>query len=266
MGYDFIALTDHRIESPLCMEQDFLVLPGAEWDMGSMEEGNVCHIIGVGMERPTRDLYHTKEGVFKKPRPQEMIDAVNEAGGLAILAHPHWSLMDPEDIKNMHGIIGSEIYNSVSASPLNPDRADSSVYFDLWAKHGRLIPSMAADDSHGYHGEEGRSFIMVNAGMLTRDAVMAALREGSFYASQGPEFERVWLENGCFQVKCSADVKEVIFKSKCTWRENAVQSPVNGFASCRILPPDSYLRAELVTEDGRKAWCGPYAIPDEYRA
>ena len=45
-GYDFVALTDHRMENPYWQEEDFLVLTGAEYDTGDPASSMpVYHIV-----------------------------------------------------------------------------------------------------------------------------------------------------------------------------------------------------------------------------
>lgn len=92
-----------------------------------------------------------------------MIDAVREAGGRAILAHPAWSLLRVADARPLRGLAGAEIFNSVSRPPWNADRADSRMFFDLMSAEGAHLNCVAADDSHYYQGEHCRAFIMVNA-------------------------------------------------------------------------------------------------------
>ncbi len=254
-GYDFLALTDHRKPSEVRQEKDFLLLPGVEWDTGDNQTAPVFHIIGIGMTKPCIVAY--EEGVF--PDPQKLIDAVREAGGLAILAHPAWSVMDPADIEKLSGLAGAEIYNSVSTLPMNGRRADSSLYFDLWASEGRAIPCMAADDSHRYQGEETRSWIMVNAAALSAEAICQAIAEKNFYATQGPRFRQITFdpETGEVTVRCSEDVRNVVFYSNAVWSDGRVEQPENGVATYVISPLDRYLRVELIDGEGKMAWSSP---------
>ena len=172
-GYDFIAISDHRKVGHPWQDDNFLILPGVEWDTGNVMSVPVYHILGIGMETETADFYHgapyegaalgnTKSGVWtgKKgrpmryhPHPQAIVDAIRAAGGIAILAHPAWSVMSPEEIYDIHGLAGAEIFNSVSGYPFNPGRDDSSYYWDIWAKNGKLVRCFANDDSHQYRGE-----------------------------------------------------------------------------------------------------------------
>lgn len=250
-GYDFVALTDHWAQSRGGEINGILTLSGCEWDTGDMVHTPIYHIIGVGMDRDV-ELEHSQP-------PQKIINAIREAGGLAILAHPAWSVTDPEAVLPLTGLCGAEIYNSVSGLPWNGERADSSIYFDIWASKGKRIPCMAADDSHHYSGEQTRSYVMVYAKERTPQALKAALGRGSFYASQGPEFQAIRIGDGQVEVECS-DSKYIVFNSNTVWCEGRVSSGTH--AIYQIAETDRYVRVMLVDRQGRKAWSSPYAVND----
>jgi hypothetical protein len=250
-GYDFLALTDHWRPSENEEKDGMLLLAGCEWDTGDMEAYPIYHIIGAGMDDPVA-LEHD----LSMP-PQQIVDAVLAAGGVAVLAHPKWSVMDPAGIAQLQGICGAEVYNSVSGLPWNGARADSSFYFDLWATAGRLVPCMGADDSHHYTGEQTMTYTMVNAAELTRASLLDAIRKGRFYASQGPRFEQITItDSGTVEVHCSG-AKTAVFYSNCVWAEDRVQDAAAGCVSYRINPVDRYIRVELIDENGRRAWSSP---------
>ena len=119
--------------------------------------------------------------------PQAIIDAVSGCGGLAVLAHPAWSLNRPADALRLSGLAGTEIYNSVSGIPWNA-RPYSGAFVDQLAVEGRLLPCFAADDAHFYNGDATRSYILVKAAEKTSAAILDAIRRGDFYATQGPRF------------------------------------------------------------------------------
>ncbi len=275
-GYDFIALTDHRQENPEWQDDDFLVLTGAEYDTGYPGSSMpVYHFLGIGMEHSPRIEYREAyETRHPWPDAQEIVRAIRAAGGIAVLAHPAWSVMTPEEMLELHGISAAEIYNTYSGLPWNPDRANASYYFDIWAKNGKLVHAMAGDDAHVYEGDECRAYIMVNAVELTQAAVMNALREGDYYASQGPRFRSIDLEDGVITVECSPDVETVVFFSDSPWgRENVqtlsnqeytgIQPRYKGAKSVRYVPgrQESYVRIELIDRKGARAWCSPFALP-----
>lgn len=254
-GYDFIALTDHWIQSECETADGLLLLSGCEWDTGDMVKSPIFHIIGVGMKSKV-SLKHSSS-----LPPQVIIDEITAANGIAILAHPAWSVTNPSDCMALNGLSGVEIYNSVSGLPWNGERADSSLYFDIWASQRKLFRCMAADDSHTYNGEQTRSFIMVNAKELTADSIKKSIKDGNFYASQGPLFESVSINDGVIEVKCS-HVETIVFYSNTIWCYDRVFTGGVNSASYEIKPTDNYVRIELIDDKGNKAWSSPIAVND----
>lgn len=251
-GYDFIALTDHWVQSETAMRDGLIVLSGCEWDTGNTNP-NVFHIIGIGMDRPV--LLNRSQ----KPGPQEIIDNINQAGGLAILAHPAWSVTDPDDLIALRGLAGVEIYNTISGLPWNARRADSGIYVDICAKKGKLLPCMAADDCHYYNGEQTRSFIMVKAEERSAQSIKKAIEEGNFYASQGPLFQSINVTEQTVSVHCSR-VETVVFYSNTVWCEDRVKTGGVDSATYKIKPSDQFVRIELIDADGRIAWNSPIDV------
>lgn len=262
-GYDFIAITDHRKPSRAGEHKGMVLIPGAEWDYGNGREYPVYHILAIGTESDLElpDFY--KEGnlpVGNVITPQKMIDRINAASGIAILAHPAWSLMEPGEMMDMKGIAAAEVYNSVSGVPWNANRADSSYYFDLWAAKGRLVPCVASDDSHWYSGEQTRAFTMVQAEEKSVKGILDALRKGSFYASCGPRFEQVSYDEEQVMIECSEDVKRIVVYSNSVWVDQRVFDNPCGKAIYHISDMDRYIRIELIDGAGQKAWCSPFRV------
>ena len=261
-GYDFIALSDHRRINAQREEDGFLILTGSEWDTGDLEHVPVYHILGIGMDRPMRNIYRYAADLYhRQPLPQEIVDAVNEAGGIAILAHPAWSVMTPEEIRSLHGLAGAEIYNTVSGLPWNPGRADASLYFDIWAKEGVFLNCFAGDDAHYYRGDELKSYTRVGAMELTRESILDAIRKKRFYASQGPVFDYLALEGDTVVAGCGEEDVTVVFITNTPWGRNNIQ-PFSGRGEYRfhLNYTDTYFRVELIRGDGKKAWSSPYAL------
>ena len=254
-GYDFIAITDHwRVSEDIpSKDGSMLEISGVEYDTGNMVDTKVFHILGIGMDRPAFDK------VDHNIPPQKIIDAINANGGIAILAHPSWSVMNPDDISKCNGIAGAEIYNTVSNVQYgNGRRSDSSHYFDIWADNGYLVRPFANDDSHGYGGEQGQSYIMVKAPELTREAILTSIRNGDFYASQGPEFISVRRVGDTLAVECRG-ASRILFLSNDVWEGQRSQDAKNGFARYTFSAVDKYVRIELISEDGKMAWSAPIA-------
>ena len=252
-GYDFLALTDHWIVSQAEEQQDFLLISGCEYDIGSCVQEEIYHILALGM-REDPCLERGALGV------QGVIDTVHGHGGLAVLAHPAWSLNRPEHVKALTGLDGTEIYNTVSGFPWNC-RAYSGGFIDQMAAEGALLPCLAGDDAHFYQGEETRSFIYVKSEALTEKAILAALRRGDFYATQGPRFELT--RAGDRLLVASTPVQRVAFFTDTVYvPDRTAEGDGITRAEYRIKAGDTFVRVELFDRDGRMAWSSPLKLHD----
>ena len=254
-GYDFLALTDHWVWSESREQEGMLVLSGCEYNVGDQVKGEseIYHILSIGGNAPAVVPKNTSLG------PQELIDAIHQVGGFAILAHPAWSLNRPDKILGLKGIDASEIYNTLSGTPWNGRRADSSCILDIVAAAGLLLPLVAVDDAHFYSGEQCRSFIWVQAEELTQEAILEALRAGRFYASQGPKLS-VSYEGGRLLVH-SSPVQDVVFYSNQVWASRRTTRG-EGLTQAEYVPEpnEAFIRVEVVDEAGNMAWTSPTAV------
>lgn len=247
-GYDFLALTDHWYLSRSGHEKNMLLLSGIELD--TMKNG-CWHIVGIGLNR----MPDAERG----QSAQELIDAVREAGGFAILAHPAWSLEQPQDIAELEGLSGVEIYNSVSGFPYS-SRADSSHVLDLAAKYGMRVPYIAADDTHFYQDELFKSYIYVQAEECSRKAILESIRAGRMYATQGPLIQKACIEGDRFVVECSP-AEAVIFYSASVWQPDTVsRQPGITQAEFVLKPYDRFVRAQVIDKEGKSAWTSAYTV------
>ncbi|MCD7882611.1 MAG: CehA/McbA family metallohydrolase [Lachnospiraceae bacterium] len=249
-GYDFLAFTDHWVMGEGRREEDFLMLSGCEFDCGSDVENGIFHIVGIGLKKMPSQIRRKQSAL------QEIIDGIHEEDGIAILAHPAWSLNRVEDVIRFYGLDGVEIYNTASGLPWNC-RPYSGEFIDAMASKGILLPCMAADDTHHYTGDETRSYIMVNAEDLTRDAIMEAIRCGRFYASQGPRFsvENVSMDGVRYLHVTSTPVQSIAFFTNLVWEDDrAVCGDNVQEAYYQVKPDTRFVRVELTDRQGRCAW------------
>ena len=253
-GYDFIAVTDHWVVSDWEVTPGgMLLFPGCEYNVGERVAQGVYHIVGVGMERKPA-IVRGQPGLCA----QGVIDAIREAGGLAILAHPAWSLNSAEAVNRLTGLCGTEIYNTTSGFPMNA-RPYAGLFVDQLASLGMLLPCMAADDAHQYEEDALKSYLMVHARARTHEAVLEALRAGDFYATQGPSV-RLTVEDGVAKVKCSP-ATHVVFYSDAIWNRQRVTRGENVTeASCVLMPHETFVRAEVIDREGRTAYTSPVRL------
>ncbi len=246
-GYDIIAITDHWKYQESGAIGGLRTLSGAEYNIGGKNgaEG-VFHILALGCSREPH--------VHREAGPQAIIDAINGCGGMAVLAHPAWSLNTVEQTAGLEGIGATEIYNTVSDAG-ESSRPYSGDFVDASACRGRLYPLIADDDTHYYNGEdETVSYIMLACSPEASDAeLLEAIRRNAFYATQGPEIH-LRREGSRVTVNCTPAVR-ISFFSNAVWaRDRCVRGSNLTESSCEVQPFETFIRAEVTDADGRKAW------------
>lgn len=256
-GYDFVALTDHDvIGQSTHMKDGMLVLSGIE--LAYELPGEELHIVGIGLPMGMEDALEPRFG------PQYAIDAIRAAGGIAIIAHPAWSLLSLSTLSGLHGAAAAEIYNSLSTAPRNCLRADASSILDIAAAHGHVLPLVAVDDTHFYEGEHCKSYIMVQAEELSEQSVLDAIRKKRFYATQGPEIYRLCITRDAITVECSP-VSSIIFYSNLSWvagRCRMGEKLTQSVYDLTRQKGETFIRCQLIDQQGRSAWTNPIRLQD----
>lgn len=247
-GYDAIALTDHWYCGESRREDDFLILSGGEYNVAIEHDvyDTEMHLLGIGMKH----MKPMKEGGATR---QQAVDEILAAGGIPILAHPHWSLNTVEDAKALRGVTITEIYNSVSNAH-ESTRPYSGYFVDLCANQGLPYQIVATDDAHFYDGTDARkSWIMVKADELTEKKILNAIRNGDYYATQGPEL-LVKREGDRLEIDCSP-CSIIATLSNQGWAPNRVLRGENlTHFTYKIYPKDRWVRVEVTDAAGRQAW------------
>ena len=252
-GYDILSITDHRTVTEINSNQ-ILLIPGIEIDYSLPEQW--VHILGLGMKDTISALWN------RFGMPQEGINLIRSLGGIAVLAHPAWSLNTPAFMRSLTGLSGVEIWNSVSTLPLNADRADSSSLLDVtWASGGELIPVFANDDSHPYKSEAGVAATMVQAEELSFPAVMNALKGGRFYGTTGPLIHQIENRNNQEIIVHCSPAESVIFYSNSPWAPG--RSVIkHDITECNyfVQKNERFIRVEVRDSAGKKAWSAPFKV------
>ncbi len=246
-GYDFLAITDHNRVAPLPADGAPLTLiPGAE--ISAHRNGVDYHVVAVGItEMP---LEHGAD-------PQVTIDAVNAAGGIAVIAHPYWHDHSLEDLLPLRDHAGIEIFNT--GCWLEIQKGHSLVHWDLLLRRGQHIWGFATDDTHWGYPDYGQGWVMVRAEEKSPGAIVAALRAGQFYCSMGPQVYDVLQEGRQVTVRCSP-ARSVYVTGDYNYCPHAVQSwdgtPLTE-VTVQLHRQQHYFRIEVVDGAGRSAWTQP---------
>ena len=253
-GYNFLAITDHRKLYNGIEESDFLILSGIEFDINDYS-GNrkAWHIVGIGMDNSTsvEDILHP---VNETITPQYYVNNIIKNNGIAILAHPAWSLLSHDDVMSLEGYLGFEVWNTVSHTKSN--RGDSTLYVDLIAVQSEYPLIFASDDTHFYNTDLFGGYIMVNSGTMKKEDIINNIKNGNFYCSQGPEINQITIEKDEVYVETSP-VESISFMTDtfyCADRISYENNKLITEAKYKIKETDRYVRIECREKDGRRAW------------
>jgi hypothetical protein len=200
-GYDFLALTDHfsgRYGYPIVdtvpfRTNSFTTILGAELHSGAMANGEIWHILAVGL--PPDFTPSTSPDFLPTPGQEtgpELAARAVAAGAFVAIAHPQWSGLTLADARSITAAHAVEIYNHGCATGC--DRPDGAAIADLLLTEGRRLTLIATDDAHFHEPDHFGGWVMVKAEENEPEALLAALKRGDFYSSQGPELRDVRIE------------------------------------------------------------------------
>lgn len=257
-GYDFISISDHflaRFDFPVtdtsqCRAEGFTTLLGAELHPRETSRGDLWHILAVGLPLDFAATGAAETG-------PEIARRAAQAGAFVALAHPLWCQLTEADGLAVEAAHAVEIYNH--KAQIETDRGDGIYLWDALLHAGRRVSAIASDDSHWQNADAFGGWVMVRAEENTPGALLAALKRGAFYASQGPEIHSVARDGDLLEVVCSP-ASSVILSGPLTWRNRVVGS---GITRARLpIEAERSGWRRLVVRDagGRRAWSNPFWI------
>jgi hypothetical protein len=262
MGHDFISLTDHRryIYNKHLQSDDFIIIPGFEVDLNPPGR-NMCHHI-VAIRSKISDKNYPDGYEFKHPEykgletVQEVIDDLNAHDNFAFYCHPIWSRADIGDFIDLNNLIGMEIFNT--GCHLEDNTGYSPNHTDDVLRRGKMRYIFATDDCHHNQNDRGKGYIVVKADEKSEEGIVDAIMQGKFYSSRKPEIYEFGIKNDEVYIKCSK-VREIHFTAF-EYRGRSFVGETGELresASCKVNENWTYVRAEIVDDNGYQAWTNP---------
>lgn len=247
-GYTYLAIADHDrvtlyndLDGP-----DFVTIPAEEntvpwpfWPLGT-------HMLRLFVDS------HAWSG-----DAQARINKTIKAGGMAALAHPNWSgnLQTGQwtlpQMLALHGFHLVEVYN-----PHSNWREDTQRWHELIRRRGPKEPiwAIAVDDSHS-EDLFNRGWIVVKTDGISKKALKDALLRGSFYPSTGPTVVFGVIDE-LITVKLKGDNPAKI--EFIAGNGDVVSSVTSIEASYTPKGNEGFVRVEVETEGGKRAWSQPF--------
>lgn len=268
-GYDFIALTDHLVglydypivDTTAFRAQGFTTILGAECHSGPMENGEIWHVLAVGLPPDFTPPHAPHFGVVDgQESGPALARRARDAGAFVAIAHPDWSGMTEADAASIEAAHAVEIYNHSCA--VDADRPHGFATLDLLLSRGRRLNAIATDDAHFACDDAFGGWVMVKAAENTPEALLAALKAGAFYASQGPEFRDIHIEGDEVVVSCSAVEAVLVLGHGSAAKGVHGRSMTEARIKLAPFRDGGWIRISIRDRGGARAWSNPIWLTD----
>jgi hypothetical protein len=262
-GYDFVQMSEHFIDRyrwPLAdtrqfRSNSFTTLLGAELHAMATSVGELWHILAAGLPID-----------FEPPAPEEtgpqLAARAAAAGAFIGIAHPAWSQLSVEDGHALEAAHAVEVYNH--GCFVEVDRGDGWYLLDQLLRQGKRLTAFATDDAHFKSDDAFGGWVHVKAEALDPEALLAALKAGDYYSSQGPQIYELAIDGDELWIASSpVDAIAVVgHNSRSAGRYGRAISEARidlaGLGkSWTEVKQSPWIRVVLVDRGGRRAWTNP---------
>jgi hypothetical protein len=262
-GYDFVQMSEHFIDRyrwPLAdtrqfRSNSFTTLLGAELHAMATSVGELWHILAAGLPID-----------FEPPAPEEtgpqLAARAAAAGAFIGIAHPAWSQLSVEDGHALEAAHAVEVYNH--GCFVEVDRGDGWYLLDQLLRQGKRLTAFATDDAHFKSDDAFGGWVHVKAEALDPEALLASLKAGDYYSSQGPQIYELAIDGDELWIASSpVDAIAVVgHNSRSAGRYGRAISEARidlaGLGkSWTEVKQSPWIRVVLVDRGGRRAWTNP---------
>lgn len=263
-GYDFIALTDHfvgRYGYPItdtrgARTEGFTTILGAELHSGAMENGELWHILAVGLPEdfaPSHSPdFHPVAGQESGP---DLARRARDAGAFVAIAHPEWGGLSLTDARSLEAAHAVEVYNH--GCQVGADRAQGFWHLDRLLEDGRRMTLCATDDAHFSEPDHFGGWTMVKAESNTPEALLEALKRGQMYASTGPDIHDLQWTATEVTLRCSPAATVIVQGQGCAATALHGSDMTEATLPLDRLSHSPWMRLTLVDNAGKHAWTNP---------
>lgn len=262
-GYDFVQMSEHFIDRyrwPLAdtrqfRSNSFTTLLGAELHAMATSVGELWHILAAGLPID-----------FEPPAPEEtgpqLAARAAAAGAFIGIAHPAWSQLSVEDGHALEAAHAVEVYNH--GCFVEVDRGDGWYLLDQLLRQGKRLTAFATDDAHFKSDDAFGGWVHVKAEALDPEALLASLKAGDYYSSQGPQIYELAIDGDELWIASSpVDAIAVVghnSRSAGRYGRAISEARINlaGLGkSWTEVKQSPWIRVVLIDRGGRRAWTNP---------
>ena len=193
----------------------------------------------------------------------KMVNIARKSGFFVTYNHPCWSLENYEQYINYDGFNAVEVYNH--AVEREGFQSTATYVYDDILRCGKKLFAVAADDTHDPEGKRDSfgGFVMIKAEGLKYELITEALFNGDFYASTGPLFFELYIEDENLHVRTS-DVASISITTddRKTKQALAKDTATINEAIFPLTFPFKYFRISIKDNQGNYAYTNAFFKED----
>jgi len=185
-----------------------------------------------------------------------------DAGAFIGIAHPAWSQLTIEDGRAIECAHAVEIYNH--GCFVECDRGDGFYLLDQLLTEGKRLTAFATDDAHFKSDDAFGGWVHVKSESLEPEALLAALKAGQYYSSQGPQIHELSISGNELHIVTSPvnAISVMGHNSRTVQRmgRNITQAVLDLDdlkKSWSPVPDSPWLRVAIIDQAGKRAWTNP---------
>jgi hypothetical protein len=264
-GYDFLCLSDHFeaaygwqiTDTRPLRDENFTTLVGAELSSAPWDDRDCYWVTAAGLPVD-----------FEAPPADDHAGAITRArtaGAFLVMLHPGLNNLPPaaaERSPALDAVHAVEIYNHNGAMAAIPDRADGAYMLDGLLESGRRLLANAGDDAHfGHPRDRFGGWIEVHSERLDPDLLLASMKAGRYYSTQGPSIQELLVDDNKLLVRTSEAYAISLTTGGDRWQSGDERHGEDATIREAVfdLTPfrGSYCRVTVVDPTGKRAWSNP---------
>ncbi len=270
-GYSVVAFSDHDAFFPHndLTDARFLAINAYEAEIGDWtKDSNVRKVYHFCCFAKTdgedyKEILPVPEDYYDKAAINAYIEEHRKKGFLVQYNHPVWSLQESEDLRDIRGLWGTEVFNF--SATIDGTDGNQGFMYDVLLRDGNRLFCTATDDNHNVYPfghEQCDSFggyIVIRAEKLDYPTIIGAMERGDFYASTGPQIHDLYIEDGKVKVTCSP-ARHILFtdNTRRSKSVNAVGDDFVTYGEFELRDCFAFVRVQITGPDGSLAFSNAY--------
>ena len=268
-GYSVLALTDNSpVSEKKLSDEEFLVLSGFRFGASSNNtvprKSSVFTAISLTEEPVAVPEFCEEYGSESIP---SYVDKCKELGYFTTYCHPAKSCeVMPEQLK-FANVDSLEIINY--SSLMEGYDEYNAVCYDNFLRRNHRLFCTASDGNRNLKPLDSKTsdsfgaFTVINSDSLDYASVAKSLKEGAFYASEGPEIKALWIKGDTINIRTSPADQIIVSAGRRSCRTFYANGGASLTAAAfKINPNEVYVRFIVLDKERNRAYTRAYYIDE----